>query len=239
MGVALGIVVKFIFENFVYTFGGKYFLQKRGAPIGNRISMCGAQLTMQEWREKFVEILVKSNIDELMAGLYVDDGRNLIEFLPIGVRFCTEIGLFKYNEKWEKEDKEKGLSDKERTKLEVVRAMKSISPDLQFTVEASEDFEDKRLPTLSFSLWEEKWGICHSYFEKEVRSQILVMERSAMGNQSKYAIMTNELRRRFEVVHERIDQKEKLEIVNKYTQQLVNSGYDRGQIKEMIVSDLR
>ena len=37
MGVALGIVVKFIFENFVYTFGGKYFLQKRGAPIGNRI----------------------------------------------------------------------------------------------------------------------------------------------------------------------------------------------------------
>ena len=109
----------------------------------------------------------------------------------------------------------------------------------QFTVEVSEDFKDKRLPTLSFSLWEEKWGICHSYFEKEVRSQILVMERSAMGNQSKYAIMTNELHRRFEVVHERIDQKEKLEIVNKYTQQLVNSGYDRGQIKEMIVSDLR
>ena len=65
MGVALGIVVKFIFENFVYTFGGKYFLQKRGAPIGNRISMCGAQITMQEWREKFIDILIKSKIEEI------------------------------------------------------------------------------------------------------------------------------------------------------------------------------
>ena len=58
MGVALGIVLKFIFENFVYTFGGKYYLQKKGAPTGNRISMCGATLTMQEWRDEFKQILI-------------------------------------------------------------------------------------------------------------------------------------------------------------------------------------
>ena len=239
MGVALGIVVKFIFENFVYTFGGRYFLQKKGAPIGNRISMCGAQITMQEWREKFIDILIKSKIEELMAGLYVDDGRNLIEFIPIGVRFCEKEKLFKYKLEWEIDDKERKRSNKERTKVEVLNAMNSISPDLQFTVEVSEDFADGRLPTLSFSLWEEEWGICHSYYEKEVRSQVLLMERSAMGKQSKYSIMTNELRRRFEVIHERIDMKEKIDIVNKYTQQLVNSGYDRTQIKEIITSAIR
>ena len=90
IGIGLGLVVKFIFENFVYTFGGKYFLQLKGAPIGNRISMCAGNLTMEEWREKFIEILKASKIEELMAGLYVDDGRNLIEILPIGVRYCEE-----------------------------------------------------------------------------------------------------------------------------------------------------
>ena len=40
------------------------------------------------------------------------------------------------------------------------------------------------------------------------------------------SIMSNELIRRIEVVGESIDQKEKDKIVNKYTQQLVNSGYN-------------
>ena len=78
-------------------------------------------------------------------------------------------------------DRKSGLSGKDRTKLEVLNAMNSISPDIQFTIEVSDDFSDKRLPTLSFSLWEENWGISHSYFEKDMRSQVLLMERSAMS----------------------------------------------------------
>ena len=57
-----------------------------------------------------------------------------------------------------------------------------------------------------------------------------------MSTQSKYSIMTNELRRRMEVLHEKVEVIEKLDIVNKYAQQLVNSGYSRSQIKEIIVS---
>ena len=239
LGVGLGIVVKFIFENFVYTFGGRYYLQKKGAPIGNRVSMCGAQITMQEWRDKFVEILERSEIEELLAGLYVDDGRNLIEILKLGVRFCEMQNAFIYNKEWEELDSKLEISGKDRTKREVLNAMNSISPDIQFTIEDSEDFSDKRLPTLSFSIWEEEWGISHSYYEKEMRSQVLLMERSAMSAQSKYSIMTNELRRRLEVLHDKIEVREKLEIVNKYTQQLVNSGYGRNQIKEIIVSAFR
>ena len=239
MGVALGIVLKFIFENFVYTFGGKYYLQKKGAPTGNRISMCGATLTMQEWRDEFKQILINSKIDELLAGLYVDDGRNLIEVLPLGVRFSETDKIFKYSEEWAKDDVIRGHSSKMRTKIEVQKAMNSISPDLHFTIEVTDDFADNKLPTLSFSIWEEIWGLSHSYFEKDVRSQILLMERSAMSNNSKYSIMTNELRRRFEVMHDRVDFKEKITIVNKYTQQLLNSGYSRAQIREILLSAIR
>ena len=214
MGVGLGIAVKFVFENFVYTFGGKYFLQLSGAPIGNRISMCAGNLTMEEWREKFIEILVASNIEERMAGLYVDDGRNLIEMLPMGVRYCDQEKIFKYKREWEEEDKEGGMSGRERTKLEVGKAMNAINPNLKFTLELSEDFKDGRLPTLSFSLWEEEWGISHSYYEKEVRSQLMLMERLAMSKQSKFSIMSNELNRRLMVVHENVDIGAKIDIVN-------------------------
>ena len=93
--------------------------------------MCGAQITMQEWRDNFGEILKRSNIKELLAGLYVDDGRNLIEILKLGVRFCNISKSFKYKEEWELLDRESGLSGKDRPKLEVLNAMSSISPDIQ------------------------------------------------------------------------------------------------------------
>ena len=65
------------------------------------------------------------------------------------------------------------------------------------------------------------------------------MERSAMSNNSKYSIMTNELRRRFEVMHDKVGIKEKTAVVDKYTQQLMNSGYSRNQIREIILSAVR
>ena len=34
--------------------------------------------------------------------------------------------------------------------------MNAINPDLTFTAEVGEDFSDKRLPMLDFSLWMEK-----------------------------------------------------------------------------------
>ena len=201
--------------------------------------MCASSLTMQEWRDHFKGILERSKIEELLAGIYVDDGRNLIEILKLGMRYDRTEGKFRFDQEWERMDIEEGLSPKQRTKVRVQEAMNSINPDLQFTMELGEDFEDGRLPTLSFSLWEEPWGISHSYFEKKVRSQVLLMERSAMGTNSKFSIMSNELRRRFEVLNENVSRREKVQIIDKYTKQLVNSGYKRHQIFEIITSALK
>ena len=232
LGVGLGLAVKFIFQNFVYTFAGRYFLQKNGAPIGNRISMCASTLVMQEWRDIFKAILDLSKIQELLAALYVDDGRNLVQIIPKGVRFDEKKEMLIHKEEWEIEDNKSDIKGKERTKREILRLM-------NHTIETSEDFPDGRLPTLSFSMWEEEWGISHSYFEKAVRSQVMLMERSAMSSQSKFVINTNELRRRMEVLHISVGKEERISIVDKYTQQLLNSGYNRSQIKEIVVSALK
>ena len=86
------------------------------------------------------------------------------------------------------------------------------------------------MPTLSFNMWREIDGIHHSYFEKKMRSQILTMKRSSQSEQQKLSIRVNELNRRFVLDHQ-IKLEEKIEIVNHYTQQLKNSGYQTDQIR--------
>ena len=95
MGMAMEKAIFFFFKNFAYTFGGKVYLQKFGGPIGARITMAVARLVMQEWKDRFDEILMKSNITELLSGLYVDDGRSLQRKLKYGERFDRKEKCFK------------------------------------------------------------------------------------------------------------------------------------------------
>ena len=66
-----------------------------------------------------------------------------------------------------------------------------------------------------------------------------MMERSSIGEQAKNNIMSNELRRRLEVLSSDLSEDEVTQIVNKYIQQLTNSGYNWKQQREIIVSVLK
>ena len=75
--------------------------------------------------------------------------------------------------------------------------MEAINPDLKFTAELEEEFEDHKLPTLDFKEWLLNNGhMNHTYFEKPMKNQILLMKRSAMATSQKYTILANELTRR-------------------------------------------
>ena len=120
----------------------------------------------------------------------------------------------------------------------MLKAMNSINSDLQFTMEICSDFEGERLPTLSFSVWEDIDGLMHTYFEKAMRNQILLVERTAMSKQSLFSILGNELSRWLEVLDEKISEKEMVEVVNKFIQQLINSEFKPMQIREVVLSGL-
>ena len=122
---------------------------------------------------------------------------------------------------------------------EITKAMNCMNNDLKFTTEREIDFESGRLPTLSFEMWSEKTGIKHSYYEKPMHSQILTHKRSSQSEKSKYSILVNELTRRFEVLDESIDLSEKVKIIDHFTKQLVNSGYDHRQSKDILISSLK
>ena len=57
--------------------------------------MAVSRLVMQEWKDQYDLILNKSNIEELLSGLYVDDGREVHRLLRLGERYVEEDNMFK------------------------------------------------------------------------------------------------------------------------------------------------
>ena len=71
-----------------------------------------------------------------------------------------------------------------------------------------------------------------------MRNQTLLLERTAMSRQSLISILSNELTRRLEVLDEKLDRNEVIAVIDKFTQQLVNSEFNWYQCREIIVSSL-
>ena len=238
------IALKILFANFTYKFGGKYYHQKEGGPIGVRATGAASTLVMEDWAEVYEEILVKSCVLVLLLAGYVDDGRQITSLLEDGMRFNKEEGKFTYNEEAEREDIEKrkqGESENQKMARLCLTAMNSINPDLKFTTETQEDFPNERLPTLDFEMWmEHNNKVTHSYFQKPMKTPMVIMERSAMARHQKFQILRNELTRRLSNIQ--VGKIENAEITSKIEQfigELKNSGYSRRQAAEITIAGIR
>ena len=119
-------------------------------------------------------------------------------------------------------------------------AMSAINSDLSFTVEIGEDFKDQRLPTLDCKLWfNEDWSLNHTYFEKEMKSKMMIPEKSAMAKTQRMNILSNDLVRRVSNVKlEQAEEGKVLRIVDQYTGQLKTSGYGRKKCREIVIAGL-
>ena len=81
-------------------------------------------------------------------------------------------------------------------------------------------------------------ALTHTYLEKQMKNQTLLLERTSMSRQSLYSILGNELRRRLETLDDNLSQLETNSILDKYIQQLVNSEFSWRQILEIVKSAL-
>lgn len=119
-------------------------------------------------------------------------------------------------------------------------AMNAINEDFTFTAEVASDFVDKRLPTLDFSLWmKDKHEVSHRYYEKEMKTQLMLEKDLAMSVKQKYTFLTNELTRRlYNIDDEEENKDEEVErTMEQMTKQLKNSGWNRKDVREMITSE--
>ena len=101
---------------------------------------------------------------------------------------------------------------------------------LEFTIETGEDFADKWLPMLDTRLRVTGSNqVSHGYYEKPTNSNVTIQMRSAMTQDSKIQVLSNDLVRRLKNNSEKLGGGAKIEIVDNYTQTLLNSGY-RGEV---------
>ena len=194
------IATRALFQNHGYKFGNEYYRQENGGSIGDRWTGCASEIVVQTWSEGYKKILTDSNIEVLLLAGYVDDGRQLTSSLKLGMRFDEDKKMFQYSEEAEIEDKNrrsKGESNNQRMARICQAAMNSVNKDLQFTVESPEDFPKEQLPTLDFKIWQEQeQTINHTYYQKPMKTPLVVMARSGMATQQKIQILANELTRR-------------------------------------------
>ena len=139
-------------------------------------------LRLKDWGEQYTSTLREAGLVFTLFKIYVDDVRQVSTVLAEGTRFCLKTGKMEFSKVAAEEDareRESGESEDARMARILLPAMNSINPDLRFTAEVCDDFEDNCLPTLDFKLWleGEEQLINHTYFEKEMRSQLMIPEQ--------------------------------------------------------------
>ena len=132
-------------------------------------------------------------------------------------------GALKFSTKWEREDQE--LSSLEITRRVILGTLNMVEDFLSFTTETEEDFTDKWLPTLDMKLRVSGSNmVLHSFYEKPTNSNVTIQRRTAMGEDSKIQILSNDLVRRLKNSSEELGNGAKVEIVDNYTQKLTVRG---------------
>jgi hypothetical protein len=84
-------------------------------------------------------------------------------------------------------------------------------------------------------IWMIRGIIYRFYYEKTMKNQLTVMQRSAMSETQKMAILSNELVRRVSNIHRDVLHDELEGAIEHYIFQLKSSGYNRKQARETVV----
>ena len=236
IGTVLSIATSAMFQHHYYSFGGETYRQEEGGPIGLRGTCAIARLWMQAFDVDWEGDLDKMGVVTNLIMRYMDDGRSIMPPLKPGWRW-VEGGL-KFCLDWEREDQE--LSDQEITRRGLLGSLNQVDQSLKFTMEVGEDFDDLWLPTLDTKMLVDGSNkVQFGFYEKPTSSNMTVQRRSAMGEDAKVQIVSNDLVRRLMNNAEELGKESKIRIVDDYSQKLANSGYKGEQLRKIIANGIK
>jgi hypothetical protein len=75
-----------LFRTHTYNFGGKFYLQQQGGPIGLRSTCCIARIVMLWWGRQLTEVMANSNLSAEQKVRYIDDIRVWMRNIRLGWR---------------------------------------------------------------------------------------------------------------------------------------------------------
>ena len=136
--VRIGVIC--MMNTHVFQWDGRWFLQKKGGPIGLRATCAVARVVMLWWDGQLLAKMKENNLEIEAGARYMDDVRLFLESIREGWRWM-EDGLY-FCEEWKKEDEESGESPTQRTGRELKKIMNSIIYFLRLTIEIQDNFPD-------------------------------------------------------------------------------------------------
>ena len=225
-----------LFRTHVYEFGGKFYLQKKGGPIGLRSTCAIARIVMLWWDEKFLALVASSNLSLEEKARYMDDIRVWLYGIRLGWRW-TDGGL-RFCSSWRDIEKAQGMTSLQKTMQIMEGMMNSICEWLKLTMESVDDFGGM-LPTLDLNIWvREDNMVVYIFYEKPMASSMVVQKRSAMPENMRVSTLNQEVIRRMLNTSERLDDTHRIKAVDDYSQKLCNSGYDKEYTRKIIIGGL-
>ena len=126
----------------------------------------------------------------------------------------------------------------ERTRRVIEGSMNGVFGFLDFTMETPEDFGGW-LPTLDTNLQVSLDNIInYKFFQKEMAANTVIRQETAMDENSKSQILSNDMTRRTLTTGEMVNQKVRNRVMDGYSQMLANSGYSLEKSRTMIMNGL-
>ena len=236
MAEVLRLAVEIMFDTHIYSFGGHFYKQKEGGPIGLRSTCALARVVMGRWDIKWKERVADCNIQVEDDGRFVDDARNFLYPLRPGWRW--EQGELWFSREWEQEDQL--LSPIERTKRAVFGSMQGIIQCLAFTVETEEDFQDGWLPTLDFKLRVNNNNVIeYAFYEKPMASNQCLQTDTALNQNCLIRSLGNEVIRRLDAFNETVEIEMRIDALDIFCQKMINSGHSIDTVRSILVSGVK
>ena len=79
----------------------------------------------------------------------------------------------------------------------------------------------------------------NTFFEKEMSAKMVIHKDSALPENSKIASLSQNVVRHIRNTSERLEVKDRVTVLNKFTQRMANSGYSKAQARRVIVFGLK
>ena len=237
MAKVMKTAVLAIFKTHTYSFGGRFYHQQRGGPIGLRSTCCIARLVMLWWDDELVLAMEKMNIKMVAGARYMDDIRVWLHAIRLGWRIID--GELMFRREWLEEERKENMTPLQKTTVILEEVMNGICGWLNLTME-TEDMFGGTLPTLDLQIWiRDDNKILYKYYEKAMIPITVIHARSAIPESTRRATLNQELIRRLTNTSELLDDGVRIMIVDEYAQKLVNSEYTVKRTQGFILGGLK
>ena len=199
-----------------------------------RATCAAARIVMNAWDSGWLEVMEQNGLRIKTGVRYMDDIRIFANAIKEGWRWWD--GKLCFCEEWKQEDQKAGTSSTTRTARVMVDIMSSIWEFLNFTVEVEDDFADKKLPTLDVRIWVRGGLIEYEFFSKPMSANTVLNARTALGEQTKFSSLSQEVVRRMLHTSRRLEDSSWMESLEDLTQRMVNSDHRPAYIQKVMVA---